>query len=147
MLVTSIKWTDEMKARALRNVAWVEANLPSIIAMGVPTPETFADKLRRAAAKKKKENNPDDLERLKEKARRAGQNVDWEKNPKAPKRPRGGASTAAQTTDEDFLARMRAAIKVHAAKSPFTRKAHEQNAERERARYRKPARRERTKGE
>jgi hypothetical protein len=41
-------WTPEMKARAIRNVEWVKANMQSIVAMAAPPPESFGQKLRQA---------------------------------------------------------------------------------------------------
>jgi hypothetical protein len=139
MLMTTTKWSPELKAKALANVQWVKGNLPAIIAMGVPTPETFGDRLR-AAVKKKKENNPDDLERLKEKARQAGQRVDWDKDPKAPKRP--------QAVTASFETKVVKATKARSA-SPHagTRKAHKAYVEREDARHHPLQQRERCKSE
>lgn len=47
-LTLTTPWTPEMKERAIRNVAWVKANMQSIVAMAAPPQETFADKLTKA---------------------------------------------------------------------------------------------------
>jgi hypothetical protein len=90
--------------------------------------------------------SPDpELDELKRRAREQGQNVDWaEQEPFKSMRPR---TIVAAATEEPFAKKVADATKARAARSPYTRKAHEEYVERESARWRKPERRPRTKSD
>jgi hypothetical protein len=98
------------------------------------------------------QDDDDYMKRLKEKARRKGQRVDWDKDPKAPKRPRSTVTASAPSyyppeDTESFGTKLRNAVKERAARNSMSRQQHDEYVERERNRYRPLQRRERTQGE
>jgi hypothetical protein len=88
-----------------------------------------------------------ELDELKERARKLGQNVDWEKDPKYKRRPRATVTASAYApAEESFGEKLRRTVKERAARNPNSRTAHEEQVEREHKRYRRSARKP-TKGE
>jgi hypothetical protein len=95
---------------------------------------------------------PDDEEfkKRKQRAKEQGQDVDWLEKEKARRKNKphaGFVASTSQTTNPYFLAKMREAIAKYASKSPWTRQAAAERAEKERARWRNPQRRQRGKGD
>jgi hypothetical protein len=86
------------------------------------------------------------LDALKRKAREQGQAVDWDLQSDAPRRPRAVVAAAGNS----FGKKIATAVKARQAAGRHvatTRKQADEQAQKERARYRPPQRRERTKGE
>jgi len=86
------------------------------------------------------------LDELKEKARKLGQNVDWAEQDRF-KRPRAGVVAAGFQAEETFGEKLRRAVERRAAQRGDSVQQTKEHAERERSRYRKRVRRQRTKGE
>jgi len=81
-----------------------------------------------------------ELDELKERAKRLGQRVDWDKEPKAPKRPRatGTVSTTMllfPPAEEGFAAKLTQAVNAVVARRPGSRKVADNRAEAQRSRY------------
>ena len=104
-------------------------------------------KLIRAGAASQRTVEPDtdeELEERKQRARQAGQNVDWHLDDPR-RRPRALMAGVSAQGDESFAEQLKQATKDRAAKSPDHQQNSKERAEKERARYRKPQPRQPTK--
>jgi hypothetical protein len=125
---------------------FIRVNLPTMIDGRIQSnpviavSEATASRLIKAGVA---EPDPE-LDELKEKARRLGQNADWDKDPKY-QRPRAGV--VASVTEESFGEKLKRAVERRAAQRGDSAQQAKENAERERSRYRKPQRRQHCKGE
>jgi hypothetical protein len=81
------------------------------------------------------------LDELKEKARRLGQNVDWDKQPQHPR-----ATTFANAQEESFGQKLRQAVKERVARRTESERQWRERAAKRRSRYRPPPPRKPTKG-
>jgi hypothetical protein len=103
---------------------------------------SFAQRLAQAVRRKASAfravttTDDDEFEQRKERARRAGQNVDWNLQPSS------RISASATANEQSFAEKLRKAVE---RKSPAKQQA--EAAKRERARYRKPQRRPATKSD
>ena len=110
-----------------------------LIARGLATPINFSGSVP--------PDTDEEMEKRRRKAREQGQDAEWDRRP--PKQPRAAVFAQAYypPAEESFETKVVKAVKARAAASPYTRKAAEERAEKERSRYRPLRPRKRTKGE